>query len=54
VDQLREVSAVVAASVVRAARDLKLGRLIDDEDIEPLVRGSMWYPEYPPYDDETD
>lgn len=45
--QLREVSARVAVSVVRRARDLMVGRLIDDEDIEPLVRSFMWFPEYP-------
>ena len=45
--QLREVSVRVACAVVRSARDQKVGRLIADEDVEPLVRGSMWFPEYP-------
>jgi malic enzyme len=46
---LREVSARVAISVVRKARDLKVGRLIEDDAIEPLVRDFMWFPEYPDY-----
>ena len=49
IGQLREVSARVAISVVRKARDLKVGRLIEDEAIEPLVRAYMWFPEYPSY-----
>jgi malic enzyme len=50
VERLREVSARIAMSVVRKARDLKTGRLVADEEIEPLVRDSMWYPEYRTYD----
>jgi malic enzyme len=47
--QLREVSVAVATAVVRTARDLMVGRLVADGDIEPLVRASMWFPEYPDY-----
>jgi len=47
--QLREVSARVAMSVVRKARDLKVGRLMEDQAIERLVRGFMWFPDYPSY-----
>jgi malic enzyme len=50
VQELREVSARVAAAVVRQARDQKLGRLMKDAEIDELVRESMWYPEYPEYE----
>jgi malic enzyme len=46
---LRAVSVRVAASVIRAARELKVGRLIPDEAIEPLMRSLMWDPAYPSY-----
>jgi malic enzyme len=49
--ELREVSARVAISVVRKARDLNLGRLIADDAVEPLVREFMWFPDYPSYAD---
>ncbi|MBW2494968.1 MAG: NAD-dependent malic enzyme [Deltaproteobacteria bacterium] len=46
---VREVSAKVAIAVMRKARDLKLGRLLGDGEIDQLVADSMWYPEYPEY-----
>ncbi|HXI02057.1 MAG TPA: malic enzyme-like NAD(P)-binding protein, partial [Candidatus Saccharimonadales bacterium] len=49
IGRLREVSARVAAAVIRRARDLGVGRLIDDGEIDGLVAGSMWFPEYPDY-----
>jgi malic enzyme len=49
IGDLREVSAKVAVAVMRKARDLKLGRLLGDEEIDQLVADSMWYPEYPIY-----
>jgi hypothetical protein len=52
VDDLRTISAGIAARVVRTARDQNLGRLLADEDVGPLVESSMWFPEYPTYDDE--
>ena len=46
VQDLREVSARIAAAIVRQARDQNLGRLIDDAEIDALVRGSKRLPEY--------
>jgi malic enzyme len=50
VKDLRAVSARVAAAVVRKTRDLKLGRLIEDDEVEPLIEESMWNPAYEPYE----
>lgn len=47
---LREVSRQIAISVIKAARDLKIGRYLPDAEIEQLVDDSMWYPEYPEYE----
>lgn len=47
--ELREVSRRIAASVIREARRLNLGRLIPDEEIDRVVVEAMWYPEYPTY-----
>ena len=49
VDKLRQVSAKVASAIVKKARDMKLGRLIDDDEIDRLVLDSMWYPDYQNY-----
>jgi len=46
---LREVSAKVAVAVMRKARDLNLGRVLTDSEIETMVECSMWYPVYPEY-----
>jgi malic enzyme len=51
VSDLRKVSARIAAAVVRKARDLGLGRIIPDEEIDAVVEKAMWYPEYTPYGD---
>jgi hypothetical protein len=37
--------------VIRKARDLNLGRMIPDDEVEQLVSQSMWYPDYPEYDE---
>jgi malic enzyme len=46
---LREVSCRIACAVIREAREEKVGRLIPDEEIEPMVAAAMWYPEYVDY-----
>jgi len=48
--RLREVSARIAAAVIVRARDLGLGRLVEDREIGALVDDAMWYPEYPEYE----
>jgi len=48
--RLREISARIAANIVREAKRLNIGRMIPDGDIDQLVRDSMWYPEYMPYE----
>lgn len=47
--RLREVSRLVAAGVVHEAKRLKIGRAIPDQDVDIVVRNSMWWPEYIPY-----
>jgi malic enzyme len=49
VSALRRVSTAVAAAVVRTARDLRVGRNIEDHRVDALVQQAMWYPEYPVY-----
>jgi malate dehydrogenase (oxaloacetate-decarboxylating) len=48
---LRSVSVKVAAAVIRKARDLNLGRMIPDDEVEQVVTESMWYPDYLEYDE---
>ncbi|MEW6250978.1 MAG: NAD-dependent malic enzyme [Planctomycetota bacterium] len=47
---LREISARIAANVLREANRLNIGRMIPDSEIDEYVRKSMWYPEYPEYE----
>jgi malic enzyme len=54
VQDLRRVSARVAAAVMGKARDMKLGRNLEDEKIERILRESTWHPEYPVYSDHQD
>ncbi len=46
---IREVSARVARSVAIEARDSGLGRLLDDEGLEEVIRKAQWQPEFVPY-----
>ena len=45
---LRDVSARVAAAVIRYAREDLLGRPIADAEVDEIVRASTWFPEYIP------
>lgn len=54
VNDLRRVSALIAAAVIRKARDLRVGRWIEDDQVEGLVARSMWYPEYQPLEGPAD
>ncbi len=49
INNLRRVSAKVAVSVMKKARDMKLGRFLTDGEIIELVENSMWFPEYRQY-----
>ncbi len=46
---LRDVSAKIAAAVMREAQRQNLGRMVPDEEIEKRVAGCMWFPEYRRY-----
>ena len=48
-ERSREVSARVARAVAVEARDAGLGRLLDDEELEKLVRTAQWEPRFTPY-----
>jgi malic enzyme len=50
VGMLREISARIAINVVREAKRVNIGRLVSDTDVEQYVRGSMWNPDYLPYE----
>ena len=45
---LREISARVAAAVIRHGGEHQLGRPIPDAEVEAVVRASMWFPDYVP------
>ncbi len=46
---IREASVQVALAVAKEARDSGLGRRIDDEGLETIVRKAQWTPHYLPY-----
>ena len=46
--ELRQVSARIAAAIVRYASTRHLGRSVADEDVEGLVADSTWFPDYVP------
>ena len=45
--ELRDVSKVIACSVIRGADKDNLGKDIPDDAIEQTVADAMWYPDYP-------
>jgi malic enzyme len=49
IGDLRRVTRAIAAAVVRHLRESGYGRQYRDEEIEPAVDGTMWWPEYVPY-----
>ena len=46
---IRQVSAAVATAVGIEAREAGLGRLMDDDQMEAVVRKAQWAPKYPAY-----
>ena len=50
VADLRQVTQLVAAAVVRTARDAGVGVPIDDDEIAPAVAAAMWQPSHRPYE----
>jgi malate dehydrogenase (oxaloacetate-decarboxylating) len=46
---LSKLARAIACVVVREARDSGLGRVLDDDEIEPAVDAAMWDPLYLPY-----
>ena len=49
VDALRDVSRAIAIRVVREALEAGLAGIDSATDIDALVDGAMWWPEYVPY-----
>ncbi len=47
--KLRDISAKIAANIVRESKRLHIGRMIPDDQIDEYVKSNMWYPEYKPY-----
>jgi malic enzyme len=48
--RLREVTARVAAAIVRAAREEGVGLSLDDGAIPRALAAAMWDPSYPTFD----
>jgi malic enzyme len=49
VDRLRSVTRAIALAVATAAREDGLSAVADDADLETVVDGAMWWPDYVPY-----
>ncbi|MCX8009974.1 MAG: NAD-dependent malic enzyme, partial [Ignavibacteria bacterium] len=45
---IREVAVYVAKAVAIESRNSGLGRLVDDDEYERLIRKAQWYPRYYP------
>ena len=50
VDDLRAVTRAIAIAVAREAIDSGLALVRSDTDVEALIDGAMWWPEYVPYE----
>ncbi len=50
VDDLRTVTRAVAIAVAHEAIDAGLARVALDTDVEALIDGAMWWPDYVPYE----
>lgn len=48
-DDLREATVRIACEVVRYASAQKIGRRLEDDEVEREVRGAMWFPDYQHY-----
>ena len=48
-ENIREVSARVAAAVAVEARDAGLGRLLSDEELGQVIRAAQWEPRFVQY-----
>jgi malate dehydrogenase (oxaloacetate-decarboxylating) len=48
-EDIRRVSLIVAKAVALEARDSGLGRVLDDDEMEDVIRQAQWQPEFVPY-----
>lgn len=48
-NEIREVAVRVALAVAKEARDSGVGRLLDDAELEALIRHAQWTPDFVPY-----
>ncbi len=48
-NEIREVAVRVALAVAKEARDSGVGRLLDDAELEALIRHAQWKPGFVPY-----
>jgi malate dehydrogenase (oxaloacetate-decarboxylating) len=49
IKNIREVSFTVAMAVAKEARDSGLGRLLEDKELEKVIRKAQWEPTFNPY-----